>query len=193
MAKFNNVEGVWVIYDLDESMTIRYFSADPVDVIIKHSDSGYGHIMFWPMGMPLSEAIDWWSVEKAKYDPKLQNAPVKRSSRIEQYNKAVASGMLQFRWLVSNAPQEQIDAWLALNDWSDVIYRVVSTVQAAEGARMTRENTSFLEPVDPDVMDEVDHNFLLVAPFNKFNTEGEVNGNTTDASPDQSGGGPGER
>ena len=61
MSTVQGKRGVWVLYILGEGNKALKFHDDPVQIILDLANEGYGNIAFWPMGMSLDEALEWWN------------------------------------------------------------------------------------------------------------------------------------
>lgn len=66
MPSFEDRAGIWMIYDYDATAYALAVYNDPVSAARAASQLGYGHVGFWPFGVPLLEAIAWWKEEKPK-------------------------------------------------------------------------------------------------------------------------------
>lgn len=63
MSTYKNKPGVWIVYDYDTTAYALSVHIDVVDAAKLSSRLGYGHVGFWPFGMTLPDAINWWKDE----------------------------------------------------------------------------------------------------------------------------------
>lgn len=90
MAKFNNTEGVWIAYDLDNTYEVKLYSEDPVEIIAFVSDRGYGQIAFWPVNTEVADGIKWWhdhAIEYETQEEKLKRIITENEKSIEESQK----------------------------------------------------------------------------------------------------------
>lgn len=61
-AFIDGTVGVWMIYSWSEGLRVSFITTKPEVAILK-ADS-YEQIGFWPIGMIINEAINWWEAKK---------------------------------------------------------------------------------------------------------------------------------
>lgn len=58
--EFRGCRGVWMVYSYNDELTAMFISDQVLNVVLYQKSVGYGTIGFWPTGMTLHEAIEWW-------------------------------------------------------------------------------------------------------------------------------------
>lgn len=57
---YDDRPGVWLLYDYDSGPYAQAIYASPDQAARAQARQGYGRVGFWPLGLDLREAVDWW-------------------------------------------------------------------------------------------------------------------------------------
>ena len=68
MSTYKDRQGVWGVYDYDVGAYVLTVTADITEAAKKASQQGFGHVLFWPYDMGLTDAISWWNEEQKNMD-----------------------------------------------------------------------------------------------------------------------------
>ena len=63
MATLRDREGVWFTYSYDGPPYVIAVYNDVTPAALNTAKAGFGSVGFWPFGMELKEAIEWWTGE----------------------------------------------------------------------------------------------------------------------------------
>jgi hypothetical protein len=61
VTSYEGRRGVWAVWENEEDGDVLFISEKPVEAILELAKMGSGTILFWPFGLRLEEAIDWWT------------------------------------------------------------------------------------------------------------------------------------
>lgn len=61
-AFIDGIVGVWMLYSWSDNLSVSLITTKPETAILRAES--YEQIGFWPIGMTINEAVNWWEAKK---------------------------------------------------------------------------------------------------------------------------------